>query len=153
MIPAHRWLLEQLLGRPLDPRRAAEDACHWCNNPICCNPLHLYPDSRSGNMNYAVTTGRHVQASKSRCPAGHEYTEGNTYRAPNGERRCRACRAEDSTARAEAAKAAMTHCKNEHELSGDNVKIVKGGRRKCLKCEAARIEKAVAGRRRQIAAA
>jgi hypothetical protein len=152
MVGAHRWILEQILGRKLSPVRGVEDACHSCNNPPCCNPLHLYVDTRSGNLKYAVDSERHFQASKDKCPQGHEYTEDNTYRAPNGERRCRACRAEQSQAAAGAVKAAMTHCKNEHELSGANVKIVKGGRRKCLKCETARIEKAVAGRKRQMAA-
>lgn len=101
-------------------------------------------------MKYAVSTGRHAQSSKTHCPSDHEYTKENTYLTPDGERRCRTCRADQSHVAAEAAKTAMTHCKNEHELSGDNVKIVKGGRRKCLKCEAARIEKAVAGRKRQV---
>jgi hypothetical protein len=26
------------------------------------------------------------------CPAGHRYDEANTYRAPNGTRKCRACK-------------------------------------------------------------
>lgn len=144
---AHRWLLEQLLGRKLSPVRGEEDACHSCNNPVCCNPLHLYVDTRSGNMRYAVETGRHVQSSKTHCPANHEYTEENTYIKPNGERCCRACRGEQSAAAWNAKKAAMTHCKNQHELSGSNLKIVKGGRRKCVKCEAGRIEKARARRK------
>lgn len=143
---AHRWLLEQLLGRKLSPIPGVEDACHSCNNPICCNPLHLYVDDRSGNIKYAVASDRHHESSKTHCPASHEYTEENTYVKPNGERACRACRAEQSAAAWAAQKAAMTHCKNQHELSGANVKIVKGGRRKCVKCEAKRIEKAIAGR-------
>lgn len=147
---AHRWLMEQILGRQLDPRRGAEDACHYCNNPICCNPLHLYVDSRSGNMKYAVTTGRHVQSRKEECPAGHAYDEANTYLTPSGERRCRTCRGEQATVQDAARKAARTHCKNQHELSGDNLVLCKGGRRKCALCEADRTEKSIAGRKRQM---
>lgn len=148
---AHRWLLERILGRPLNPKRGAEDACHSCNNPICCNPLHLYADSRSGNMKYAVATGRHAQSAKDGCPQGHAYDEDNTYVRPNGDRGCRKCRYDQGREADEAAKAAMTHCKNRHELSGENLIICKGGRRKCGECEAARIEKSIAGRKRQLA--
>lgn len=103
-------------------------------------------------MNYAVTSGRHVQSRKDRCPAGHLYTEGNTYRTPGGERRCRACRQEQSHASEAVRKAARTRCKNQHLLAGDNLIICKGGRRKCRECETDRIEKAIAGRKRQAGA-
>lgn len=33
----------------------------------------------------------HVNAVKTHCPKGHEYTEENTYRNPQGRRWCRAC--------------------------------------------------------------
>jgi hypothetical protein len=153
-VAAHRWILEQLLGRKLVlVPRGVEDACHSCNNPICCNPLHLYVDSRSGNLKYAVATGRHFQSAKDSCPQGHAYDEENTYVRPNGDRGCRRCRHDQDREAEEKAKAARTHCKNEHELSGSNLIICKGGRIKCGKCETARIGKSVAGRRRQLAAA
>lgn len=32
--------------------------CHKCNNPICCNPDHLYLDVASGNTQYSYDSGR-----------------------------------------------------------------------------------------------
>jgi hypothetical protein len=151
MVAAHRWVLEKLLGRKLILiPRGVEDACHSCNNPICCNPLHLYVDSRSGNIKYAVATGRHAQSAKTHCPKNHLYDEANTYVKPDGERCCRACRADQLKISEALRKQRKTHCKNKHELAGDNLIICKGGRRKCRQCEAVRIEKSIAGRRRQL---
>lgn len=44
----------------------------------------------SDNSNDSVRNGSHPQARKTHCPAGHEYTEGNTRKAA-GRRFCRAC--------------------------------------------------------------
>jgi hypothetical protein len=151
-VPAHRWLLGQLRGKPLiGSPRGAEDGCHYCNNPPCCNPLHLYVDSRAGNVKYSVASDRHVQSRKDRCPADHPYDEENTYIRPDGSRACRSCRADQAAEEAERRKKKRTHCKNKHELSGDNLIICKGGRRKCAACEADRVKKSVAGRKRQLA--
>jgi len=38
-VSAHRYALEQSLGRSLVP---GAYACHRCNNPPCCSPAHLY---------------------------------------------------------------------------------------------------------------
>lgn len=47
--------LEISLGRDLGME---EIACHICDNPICCNPRHLYAGSRKDNAQDAIDRGR-----------------------------------------------------------------------------------------------
>jgi hypothetical protein len=74
---------------------------HSCNNPPCMNPFHLTKTTRKGNAVYSVESGRHFQASKTRCVNGHEFTPENTGRSKAG-RYCRACQ-RASSARSRAA--------------------------------------------------
>ena len=37
-------------------------ACHTCNNPICCNPSHLYDGTQQQNMDDMVAAGRQNKA-------------------------------------------------------------------------------------------
>lgn len=57
---------------------------HVCKTPLCVNPDHLEPVTREENMRRRYATYTH-------CANGHEYTEANTYRRPNGHRDCRTC--------------------------------------------------------------
>lgn len=66
---------------------------HLCKVPACCNPAHLEPvTSRTNTMRGNTIPAMHARATH--CPKGHEYTEENTYRRPDGRpwRACRTCR-------------------------------------------------------------
>lgn len=52
---AHRKSLEMAIGRKLTQD---EIACHHCDNPICCNPKHLYAGTRIDNARDALERGQ-----------------------------------------------------------------------------------------------
>ncbi|MCI0563551.1 MAG: HNH endonuclease, partial [Nitrososphaera sp.] len=37
-----------------------KEVCHECNNPPCCNPLHLFLGNHSDNMQHAFDCGRNT---------------------------------------------------------------------------------------------
>lgn len=88
-IYAHRFALEQHLGRPL---RDDEDALHSCDTPLCVNPAHLRPGDQPTNVADAVERDR---LRKERCRRGHLRTPENTRtrvdRRGYVERHCRDC--------------------------------------------------------------
>lgn len=84
---AHRFSYEQFIG----PIPSGMQLDHLCRNRACCNPTHLEPVTGRENL-LRGDTFQARNAAKTRCPAGHEYTPNNTYRYPDGRRRCIACR-------------------------------------------------------------
>ena len=87
---AHRWTWQLFYG----PTPEGLHVCHHCDNPPCCNPLHLFLGTPSENVQDAQEKGRaRTSYDDSTCPAGHAFDEENTYRF-NGWRFCRKCRAE-----------------------------------------------------------
>lgn len=62
---------------------------HLCRNRACCNPKHLEPVTNRENWLRGESLTRR-NSKKTHCPAGHPYTESNTYLVP-GRRRSRFC--------------------------------------------------------------
>lgn len=62
-----------------------------CRNPACCNPDHLRCVTYQINNIENSTCGSAINAAKTRCFRGHEYSFTNTIIDQQGFRRCRAC--------------------------------------------------------------
>ena len=92
MYQAHRVAYELAVG--LIPDGMQLD--HLCRNRRCCNPAHLEPvTNRENQMRGFGVSG--VNARKTHCPQGHEYTPDNL-RGSKPYRQCRACSIEQKRA-------------------------------------------------------
>lgn len=90
----HRVAYEFFIG----PVPAGLVLDHLCRVRRCCNPWHLDPVTHRVNLLRGVGVSA-VAASRTACPQGHPYDQRNTYRYPNGSRRCMACARDDQRAR------------------------------------------------------
>lgn len=78
----HRVVYELVVGAI----ESGVELHHACATPACVNPAHMRPVTRAAHR---MLHGRAVV----QCPAGHEYTEENTYVIPGtSQRQCRACK-------------------------------------------------------------
>lgn len=85
--PAHRFSL-LISGVELIPGLVCD---HLCRNRACVNPRHIRQVTQRENTFAAgsVATAK-LNAMKTHCPKGHEYSPENTYTG-NGHRNCRLC--------------------------------------------------------------
>ena len=92
-IGAHRVAYEMEVG----PIPAGLHIDHLCRNPACVRPDHMEPVTQQENILRGEGTSA-VNAGKTHCPAGHPYSDENTFyeTRPNGRvgRRCKQCNAE-----------------------------------------------------------
>lgn len=83
---AHRVSYELLVG----PIPAGLELDHLCRVRHCINPAHLEPVTHRVNTLRALVPPV-LNALKTHCASGHEFTPENTYTAPAGGRTCRTC--------------------------------------------------------------
>lgn len=73
-LPAHRIAYELLVG-PVPDGLVLD---HLCRNRVCCNPHHLEPVTNRTNVVERGTGISAVNALKTHCKHGHEFTPDNT---------------------------------------------------------------------------
>lgn len=87
-VVVHRLAYEHLVG-PIPDGLVLD---HLCRNRTCVNPAHLEPVSNKDNILRGVGPSA-INARKTHCRRGHEFTPENTYRRPSApqKRHCRIC--------------------------------------------------------------
>lgn len=90
---AHRFAYEALVG----PIPEGLELDHLCRNPSCVNPSHLDPVTHHENI-LRGNAPPAINARKTHCKRGHEFTPDNTYTLKSSDGRdlrdCRTCRNE-----------------------------------------------------------
>jgi HNH endonuclease len=149
---AHRVAYEVLVA-PI-PEGLTVD--HLCRNRACVNVDHLEPVTQGENVRRG-TNPFAINAAKTHCKRGHEFTEANTRVSKAGNRNCITClemrrgngwsawNAKRREQRAEARKnrppkprkprwAGRTHCSKGHLLADAGIYVDKTGKPYCREC-------------------
>jgi hypothetical protein len=83
---AHRFVYELVVGKI--PAGKVTD--HICRTRLCCNPAHIRIVTNRENV-LAGIGHTAVNARKTHCLNGHEFTSENTHITKKGQRECRTC--------------------------------------------------------------
>jgi len=144
---AHRWAYQHFVG----PIPAGLEISHKCGNPSCVNPEHLQAVTHRQNLCETKTSTR-INAEKTHCVHGHEYTPENTHRTKKGWRACRDCQRQSLRERynrnrepileqrrksyreSHTPPAPRTCCKRGHPFDEKNTYIDSRGDRVCKAC-------------------
>ena len=107
LVGAHRSAYEHFVG-PIPEGMTIDHECHnrdescaggpTCLHRRCVNWEHLAAKSKGENTLASPNTPASINAAKTHCKRGHEFTPENTYRDPKGSRYCRVCKAADASA-------------------------------------------------------
>lgn len=87
--PAHRLVYEMCTANTVQGDLEMD---HLCRVHECVNPFHLEPVTTKVNQHRGFGFAG-INIRKTHCPAGHEYTDDNSYAWKPGMRRCRICNA------------------------------------------------------------
>lgn len=90
----HRWSYRHFVG----PIPTGYQLDHLCRVRNCVNPAHLEPVTPREN-NARSSSPSAINAVKTHCKHGHEFTSDNTYVTKKGQRHCKTCRNEIFTRR------------------------------------------------------
>lgn len=143
---AHRVVYEALVG-PIPDGLCID---HLCRNPLCCNPAHLEPVTQRVNTMRGFSPPA-VNARKTHCSQGHEFTPENTYYYVTKGRVCRTCHA-DYFKRTyvpvpRTPRPLATHCRNGHEYTPQNTATRQKAGAAYRVCRACEIERQTSARR------
>lgn len=118
--PAHRVAYILTKG-PISDDLAVD---HLCRNRSCVNPEHLEAVTDKTNVLRGIGPAA-LNARKTHCKHGHEFTPENTRVYENREgwaRQCRECERNREKGRRRPPRVARTHCANGHEWTPENVR-------------------------------
>ena len=83
---AHRHVYQRLVG-PVAPEMTID---HLCRNRPCVNPEHMEVVTRAENLRRGFGASA-INARKTHCIRGHEFTPENTKPREGDKRHCRTC--------------------------------------------------------------
>jgi hypothetical protein len=147
VVKVHRVAWAILKGPPPTDR----DLDHRCRNRACWNVEHLRPSTTWENIHAEGSLATaHLNAGKTHCPRGHEYTPDNIrWQRAHGKILGRICKTCDNQRNRDEywewrkdnpvephPNLRKTHCKQGHEFTPENTYVYRTGKRACRMCRA-----------------